>query len=273
MRMKGLLVLFVAIVGLTAKCVAQLPFEVEKPKFQKFVKVTASNVNLRQQPSATSPRLVFQSNLSDDCLDCDPSLVFSNKPLRRGDEPARASILGVIGESGDWYKVYFYYSLASDTYYSEEAYIMKKYCADVQCRPLTLPVPEEMYGMDVVQINSGKYKGLCLLRDYGYYDVPLLRIGRYSNGMFIFPYYIEYSTYDECDETEFEVEDDEPSICLNNTFFIDYQLNLQKLVSDSQTIDLLMNNIEKFNKWETIYYYGIVGDFEWHEIQYTNSTR
>lgn len=269
--MKRLLLLLVAIVGMTLQSRAQLPFKVEAPKFQKFVKVIAKDVNLRQQPSASSPRLIFQSNLADDCMDCEPSLVWSNKPLRRGDEPARASILAVIGESGEWYHVHFY----EEYYEPQEAYIMKKFCADMSLRPLSRADINKGNDGDVIQIKSGKYQGLCLMRCWGWYDATILRIGGYVDGMFVFPYCIEYSTdWKDSGKTKFgeSYDDGEEILFFSDSLFSrndEYQsdeLDLEKLASNTQTLDLLMNNLNKCDKDGSIYF-GIKGDSNLYVIQ------
>lgn len=256
---KRFMFLLMAMAGMALQSMGQIPFNVETPKYQKFVKVTASGVNLRKAPNTNSPRLIF-SEADDGCLDCGPSLVWSNKPLKNGDEAARASLLPVIGESGDWYHVHFF----QDEYggYSENVYIMKKFCTDVALRPLSLPAPQYL---NIVKVSSGKYKDLCIEWYYGEYDSENLRVGRFVNGMFIFAYGIQFSKNENSNQSEF-VKWDNDAINLGKNLFDNETLNLNRLAANTQVLDLLMNNLGKMTKENTLYY-GIAGDNVWHVLR------
>ena len=69
------------------------------PKLTKIVKVVAKDVNLREAPSASSPRLIRSVGEGGEY-----SIVWSKATLRGGDEVIRAEALPVVGEAGDWYK-------------------------------------------------------------------------------------------------------------------------------------------------------------------------
>lgn len=254
--------LLLAIVGMTLQSLAQLPFSVNAPKYQKFVKVTSTDVNLRKSPNANSPRLVF-SESDGGCLDCEASLIWSSKTLRKGDEPARASLLPVIGESGEWYHVHFFQDNYGDGGYLENAYVMKKFCLDVNLRPLNLPTPQSL---NIIKVNNGKYRGLCIEWLNGYMDNTLLRVGGYVDGMFVFPYSIYFSCNEDDNESYFTNWGNGDVIQFGKNLFDEWNLNLRRLVANTKVLDMLMSNIKKMKKDNTVYY-GIEGDSEWHVLR------
>ena len=245
---------------------AQIPFDVKVPDVNKFVKVTSTEVNLRQAPTTASPRLIFQSNISGDCLDCEPSLVWSSKPLGRNDQRVDANLLYVCGESsdGEWWNVQYYEDLYGDMAYVEKAYIMKKFCKSMKARLLPLAAPLDK---NIQLVLSGPYVGLCLEWLYGYGDCRILRIGRYINGVYAFAYNIEFS-YNETNETKFEIVNDFDKVSFGAHLFNDEQrLDLVKLANDTKVLNLLMNNLNKMRK-DNVAYIGFEGDgngFLWGE--------
>lgn len=258
---KYLLILFCTLFGIL-QIMAQIPFDVKVPDVNKFVKVTSTGVNLRQAPTTASPRLIFQSNISGDCLDCEPSLVWSSKPLGRNDQRVDANLLYVCGESsdGEWWNVQYYEDLYGDMAYVEKAYIMKKFCKSMKARLLPLAAPQDK---NIQLVLSGPYVGLCLEWLYGYGDCRILRIGRYINGVYAFAYNIEFS-YNETNETKFEIVNDFDQVSFGANLFNDEQrLDLVKLANDTKVLNLLMNNLNKMRK-DKVAYIGFEGDGNWY---------
>lgn len=258
---KYLLILFCTLFGIL-QIMAQIPFDVKVPDVNKFVKVTSTGVNLRQAPTTASPRLIFQSNISGDCLDCEPSLVWSSKPLGRNDQRVDANLLYICGESsvGEWWNVQYYEDLYGDMAYVEKAYIMKKFCKSMKARLLPLAAPQDK---NIQLVLSGPYVGLCLEWLYGYGDCRILRIGRYINGVYAFAYNIEFS-YNETNETKFEIVNDFDQVSFGAHLFNDEQrLDLVKLANDTKVLNLLMNNLNKMRK-DNVAYIGFEGDGNWY---------
>lgn len=258
---KYLLILFCTLFGIL-QIMAQIPFDVKVPDVNKFVKVTSTEVNLRQAPTTASPRLIFQSNISGDCLDCEPSLVWSSKPLGRNDQRVDANLLYVCGESsdGEWWNVQYYEDFYGDMAYVEKAYIMKKFCKSMKARLLPLAAPQDK---NIQLVLSGPYVGLCLEWLYGYGDCRILRIGRYINGVYAFAYNIEFS-YNETNETKFEIVNDFDQVSFGAHLFNDEQrLDLVKLANDTKVLNLLMNNLNKMRK-DNVAYIGFEGDGNWY---------
>lgn len=258
---KYLLILFCTLFGIL-QIMAQIPFDVKVPDVNKFVKVTSTGVNLRQAPTTASPRLIFQSNISGDCLDCEPSLVWSSKPLGRNDQRVDANLLYICGESsdGEWWNVQYYEDLYGDMAYVEKAYIMKKFCKSMKARLLPLAAPQDK---NIQLVLSGPYVGLCLEWLYGYGDCRILRIGRYINGVYAFAYSIEFS-YNETNETKFEIVNDFDQVSFGAHLFNDEQrLDLVKLANDTKVLNLFMNNLNKMRK-DNVAYIGFEGDGNWY---------
>lgn len=260
---KRFLFLLVAMLGMTLQGIGQVPFGVGFPSPQNFVKVTASGVNLRKAPNTSSPRLVYRNNISDDCLDCDPSLAWSSGQLKRGEKPVNAKMLYICGESGDWWQVKFYEDVYGDGGYTETAYVMKKFCKKLTPRPLSLPAPKDK---NIAMVKTGKYKGMCLEWLYGYEDSQILRFGRYIDGVFAFVYSIEFSkNYRDTNDTQFESYDFRNIASLEvHLFDSNGQLNLNKLAEDTKTLDVLMANRNKMTS-VSVAYLGFEGDTKWYQ--------
>lgn len=256
---KRLLILFCAFYG-ALQAVAQIPFDVKVPDVNKFVQVTSTGVNLRQAPTTASPKLIFSA--SGDCLDCEPSLVWSSGTLGSNDQRVDVNLLYAIGESsnGEWWNVQYYEGLYGDMAYKEKAYIMKKFCKNLKVRNLPLAAPLDK---NIQLVLSGPYVGLCLECVYGYGDSQILRIGRYVNGIYAFAYSIEFSN-NETNETQFKIVNDFDQISFGAHLFNDEgRLDLVKLANDTKVLNILMNNLNKMRK-HNVAYLGFEGDGNWY---------
>ncbi len=260
---KRFLLLLVAMAGMTLQGMGQVSFDVVPPFPNCFVKVTASGVNLRKSPSTSSPRLVYRDNVSDDCLDCEPSLAWSSGQLKRGEKPVNANLLYVLSDIGDWLKVQFYDNVYGDGGNSETAYIMKRYCKKLTPRPLSLPAPKDK---NIALVKSGKYEGLCLEWLYGYMDSQILRLGYYIDGVFAFAYSIEFSkNYRDTNETQIENINSCNVVSLGvHLFDSNDQLDLNKLAADTKALDVLMSNRDKMTR-DRVSYFGFEGNTRWHQ--------
>ena len=156
-----MVIFFFAIVGMALQSVAQ---KVLVPKFDKIVKID-EGVNIRQRPTTASPRLVEFYVEEEDCGDGDGMTIKweESKDRKYHPKPVPVDVAGVIGETGDWYKVVF------DGYY-EEAYIAKRFCHEVKIRPLKFTPSsrtrqyknyntEKIEGMGDIMINLQCYVG------------------------------------------------------------------------------------------------------------------
>lgn len=248
--MKKMLFLLIAIVGITLQGMAQTPFKVKTPPFKKFVKVIASDVNLRKAPSTNSPRLIYEE---DEMGDLYPS--WSSGKIRPGQEVAHAKVLPVC-ESSDFPDVNNVDGWLCGHYEGQFVYIMKKFCEEVSLRPL----PKN--NGCISTITTGKYKDYCFLMEESYGGF-LFRMGQYVNGMYIFNYTTWANAYNDSATTI----DKDNGIDLNKKYADEYgQPDLEKILSDSKMVEMLMNSVSEM-RYEQVIYFGVVGDDSINEIK------
>lgn len=258
------LVLFISLLLVVMQGMAQIPFGISFPSPQNFVMVTTNGVNLRKAPNTSSPRLVFRSGTSEDCLDCEDELVWSSGPMKRGDKPVNPKLLYIRGESGDWWNVNFYQDLYGDSGYSEMAYIMKRFCKRLTPKNLPLTAPRDK---NIVVIKSGKYQSLCIEWFYGIYDRQFLRIGRYIDGVYAFVYSIKFSD-NNTNETYFNLQEGSYMLYLGGHLFNSSgTLDLNKLAADSTTLNYIVSNYNKM-RHDNVTYLGFEGYTEWFKWGY-----
>lgn len=261
MRQK-ICLLLVAILGMSLPSMAQTN---SMPKIQKFVEVTATGVNFRQAPTTASKKLGWTSE------GYGPELGWVNNSTTDFEHICE-TILPVIGESGDWYKVHLsiFCEDEGDTWYvNKTAYIMKKFCRDLRQKPLTLPATSDL---DVKQIKTGPYKDFCLYLDYGDNDKTLY-VGKYIDGMFVFTnkFFVFQNIgkyYQNQDNSHF-VENDYgfETYVYDDKIASGEMLDLYKLINSPRDIQLLMTNMSK-SVPANMAFYGIEGDNEWHVITF-----
>lgn len=125
---KRLLILLVALVGMTMQSVGQT----NVPKLGKIIKVKRG-VNIRKAPSVNSQRLITYYDASEDVGDGDGTVVKWEEPSDRKFKPTAfyADEVEIVrGESGDWYRIYL--PIMANSY----GYIAKQFCNEVERTPL-----------------------------------------------------------------------------------------------------------------------------------------
>lgn len=238
---------------------AQKPFEVKTPPFRKYVKVIGAGVNLRQSPSAQSPRLVVQSE-ENELGDIMEELVWINRPLKKNEKAARATILPVW-EHSVMSTVKVADGWLCGNYEGTLVYVMEKFCKPVSLRPLS-ETEEERSIYNLTVIKSGKYRNYCIANCENMIGEHYLRLGKYVNGMFIFNYDINY-LQSESRESSFK----DGIIFLGAKLTDEYgSADLQKLIQDQATLDLLMKKGVNIDNYNPEFYYGVEGDKKWYCI-------
>lgn len=226
--MKRLFVLLIAIVGMALPGLTQNVFTFEAPKFQKFVKVIGSNVNIRKQPSSQG-RKVYVAE--------------------------KDKILAVVGESGEWYQVCTSYW---DAPYALEGgnetiemtvvgYIMKKYCKEFKLSHLE----EESSNFGLMQRKNGRYKDICIYTTYSgheenWYGLSLM-IGKKVGDIVLLPYRIIVEEYaNPSNRIEFKREENEYQIAFCQDLIDGMEISFDKFTDAD--IDYLLNNVSKMAK-------------------------
>ena len=246
-------------------CMAQADFQLTVPSFKKFIRIVASDVNLRKGPGTNYPRLVEQPDdpYSDGYFEMET--VWSSKPLTRHQSAVRADneVLPVIGESGDWVQMLL---TNQSNGKGEKVWTMKKSCKEVTLRPLgDIHEAGDLY--DIIRISQGTYKDICLACGYEEQlgDKPnAIYVGRYVDGMYVFNYMIPYFYVEEGTRQYFE---DAPSwsaieaaywfyygdsFCHNKA---EYQMqpDLKKLVADPTLLSELIHLINEITGYQASY--------------------
>ena len=96
-------------------------------------------------------------------------------------------------------------------------------------------------------------------------------LGKYLNGMFVFPYSICVVMSDDnsINFTDYEY----PCLSIGKNAFYSSsaeKMNLEILTSNTRIIDYLMNNLDKMQSYSTTVYYGVEEDDGWHSMDITN---
>lgn len=142
------------------------PLGVQKPKWEKFVKVNESNVKLYKEADVSSAYIQFAV---EDC-ECDmpdERYVWSDDKAPRGYkvndyDVEMNTVYPVLDESDGWYRVHFGVGEI------QEAYIQKTSCEEVKPEPITKKIIEKVYGNDKGAckfVEKGEFANLFILRE------------------------------------------------------------------------------------------------------------
>lgn len=165
---KAVVILVLTMFGFTLQSMAQMTLKV--PKWEKFVKITAENVNLRKAPDANSPRLMSQEQgFGWRDFSWTPKADFEAFHLEVG------TILPVLKETGDWYCLYLNNVSFGHLQGVYEVYVMKKFCTTVT--PIAINVNAGSLDEEIEKVkgNKGYLIGVYFLGSYR--NEPWCRIG------------------------------------------------------------------------------------------------
>lgn len=264
---KKLIFVVVVMLGMALQGMAQEPFTVTKFPFRKFVRLN-DGVNLRQSPSANSPRLVSRLNELDGT-----EFVWLDRPLKKGEQAARVTASVVLEPSlmpSFMPKVKVADGWLCGYYEGEYVYFMEKFCKPVSMRPLS--VDEYLNFSDVddlVVVKSGKYKNYCVTKSTGLGDW-YLSLGKYVDGVFVFENTIFFRS-STAKESLYE-----DGRFYYGTKIADEagELDLQKLVRDQNSMDILMKKaISDSDEYGYVnFLYGIEGDKNVYSVTLSEKT-
>ena len=225
--------LMIILMGMTLTCMAQSPFV-------KIVKATDSNVALHQKPSALSPVLVYMED--EDGME-GLYLEWASKK-NDGEEVDDVSILPVLKEENEWYKV---------QYEDKTAYVLKVLCKELTQRPLP---------KDETVLETGEYKGYCFSMEESY-GAFAFKIGHYTNGMYVFEYRTWANSYNEGETTMDEENGFNFNVKYSNEF---HQPDLSKILADPKMLSYVMSKRDKMRHDETEYLFGVAGDDQVYSV-------
>ena len=189
----GALLIILLVVGLFKCSGTENHFEVKVPTWEKFIMVTAEDVNLRKEPNVNSEKLMIEDLSVPETDMIGYRQFWSDMKSTKNIYPFHLekdyTICPVISETDDWYQIYVYNEYWSK---AETAYIMKKFCKEV--------IPDRLNKEIIASINnsrfgayykfpfSGKYKGYCIHAIPEGMDIrPELKIGKIVNNVIVYP--------------------------------------------------------------------------------------
>lgn len=166
---KRLLLTIATVLAIAMQVMGQAVSTFEVPVFEKIVKVTANSVNIRKLPNVQSAKVGAAEN---------------------------GQVMAVVGETGDWYKVFTSewtapYAKEGGNATIEETrvgYIMKKFCHDANIKEF------KRDNSEVYVRQSGRYKGVCMFTTYSgteedWYGLTF-SIGKLIDNVAVLPYRI-----------------------------------------------------------------------------------
>lgn len=186
---KKSLFLALTMIGISLQSMGQQKIVV--PKFQKFVKVDAG-VNIRKSPTTSSQRLIEYYNPEDEGGESSGVSVKWEEARDRRYKPkaVNAGVVPVMGETGDWYQVYYSngYDWGGESF-SGVAYISKKFCHDVELVPVSFTPSNK----------ARAFKDYFIEIDDGGGDL-VLHLGKHIGGMLVRLQSKNWVGYDEIEK-------------------------------------------------------------------------
>lgn len=171
------------------------PLGVQKPKWEKFVKVNAKGVMFFKEASTESPNLQIATERLDGCMP-DEKMLWQGDKVPRGYDAENYGVemndvFPVMDENEDFYKVYI------GTGEIREAYLQKKYSEDVKPEPITKEIIDKVKskeeGILYRFIEKGEYSNLYLER---YFDEmgngETVKVGTLVDGSIVLPKTCEF---------------------------------------------------------------------------------
>lgn len=190
----GALLIILLVVGLFKCSGTENHFEVKVPTWEKFIMVTAEDVNLRKEPNVNSDKLMIEDLSVPETDMISYRQFWSDMKSTRNIYPFHLeknfTICPVISETDDWYQIYVYNEYWSK---AETAYIMKKFCKEVSPDRLNnketiASINNSRFGAYYEFPSSGKYKGYCIQAIPEGMDIrPELKIGKIVDNVIVYP--------------------------------------------------------------------------------------
>ena len=165
------------------------PLGVQKPKWEKFIKVNTSDVKLYKEADVSSSYVQLAIERLDGCMP-NECLVWSGDKAPRGydvsDYNVEANtVFPVLDESDEWYRVH----IGIGT--NREAYIQKIHCEEVKPEPITKEVIAKVYGSDngaYKFVDKGEFANLLILREAGdVVNAESVMLGVLTDGCIVAP--------------------------------------------------------------------------------------
>lgn len=167
--------------------VIEFPFEVKAPEWKAFASCTVnSGINIRQLPSAESPRaMVNHRKITDMGI---PLILYANwsaaKPGGQLESLKFREQAPVIDERDGWLKLYGIGPKMAD------GWVPARYCRLMSAAQCLKPIKDLLQnGYNYREINGGDY-GIYMEADLEMYQGVDIYIGKFVGDYFVCPYYL-----------------------------------------------------------------------------------
>lgn len=143
----SILMLFVLGFACFADAQQYAGLDIRMPKIEKFIVLTADDVNLRKAPSTTAPKLM---GIEDEMGEY--SVFWSNKSCRgESMKFMKDAPLMVLSETDEWYGVPYMNRMDKNLM----VYVSKKFAKEIQPSPVT---PEFIQSQNEFVMTKGRYR-------------------------------------------------------------------------------------------------------------------
>ena len=165
------------------------PLGVQKPQWEKFIKVNADDMKLYKKADASSSYALLAVEQLDGCMP-NECLVWSGDKAPRGydvsDYNVEANtVFPVLDENSEWYRVHIGIGTI------REAYIQKQYCEEVKPESITKEIIAKVYGSDSGAykfVEEGEFAKLLILREAGdLVNAERVMLGVLTDGCIVAP--------------------------------------------------------------------------------------
>lgn len=209
------------------------PLGVQKPKWEKFVKVNTGDVKLYKEADTSSHNLKLAVERIDGCMPGEKMLWDGDKVPRgydSNDYPVEVNtVFPVIDENDEWYKVYI------GTGEIRETYLQKKNCDEVRPEPITKEIIDKVNRGDYntyYLVDKGEFTNLYIERKFDEMgDGEGVSVGVLTEGCIVIPD-VCYFLPRKSDSAGVEMRDDS-----NSTEYKPWELHAPESYWKSSTYD------------------------------------
>ena len=237
--MKKIIFLIAATLSIMLTNVAEA-FTVEAPKWKKIAIATTDGVNIRQEPSASSPRLLVDWEKVDNYQVPVNYFGYWSSATPKGSVEA-ISFSGpspVVTERGEWLEI-----LNAGPKCDTNGWVNSKFCKVVTPTPITSSNTAQFNNFNLISSEQDEVFGLYAICDAEMDKYAVFYLGKLIDGVVVAPYslYCNTAEMDDSHIPGFFKEGDSFAFYFNSSMATDENLDVHKLPSEvfSQLLDYI----------------------------------
>lgn len=228
--MRKIFSIIVAISSLMATSVVQA-FTVEAPKWDKLAITTTEDVNIRKEPTASSPRLLVDWEKVDNYqIPINYFAYWSSSAPQGSVNPISfTGPVPVVSEKDGWIEV-----LNAGPKCETNGWVNAKFCKIVRPNPITLENTEQFNNFSLIPSGPDEVYALYALCDAEMDNNATFYLGRLINGVIVAPYslYCSSAYMDDAHSPGIFKDGDSFSFFFNSSMATDETLDLHKMPTD-----------------------------------------